>query len=238
MNNLYEIFTTGLQSGNTQLILLLASFLGGVVASISPCSLAMLPIVIGYIGGYADQKVSTTALQLFAFIFGTAVVFSVIGIICALTGRVFISFAGNYFILVIAAILMIMGLNLMGVLDLQIPTLINKIPKSTGKSVFVYPMLLGATFALAGTPCSTPILAGIMSVASISTNIVIAVSMLFLFSLGQGVILIIAGLCTSLIKQFGKVAEFSEILLKVSGGFLILASIIFYYKVFTPFFGS
>ena len=95
-------------------------------------------------------------------------------------------------------------------------------------------MLLGATFALAGTPCSTPILAGIMSVASISTNIVIV----FLFSLGQGVILIVAGLCTSLIKQFGKVAEFSEILLKVSGGFLVLASIIFYYKIFAQFFGN
>lgn len=233
MNSLNEIFAN---AGNAKAILLLASFLGGVVASISPCSLAMLPIVIGYIGGYANQPLSKTVVQLFSFIFGTAIVFTIIGIICALTGHVFISIAGNYFMLVIAAILMIMGLNLMGVLELQIPSIINKIPQSKGNSIFLYPMLLGATFALGGTPCSTPILAGIMSLASVSSNIILAVLMLFLFSIGQGIILVVAGVFTSLIKQFGKVIEFSELVLKISGGILVIASLIFYYKIFAPFF--
>lgn len=233
MNSLNEIFAN---AGNAKAILLLASFLGGVVASISPCSLAMLPIVIGYIGGYANQPLSKTVVQLFSFIFGTAIVFTIIGIICALTGHVFISIAGNYFMLVIAAILMIMGLNLMGVLELQIPSIINKIPQSKGNSIFLYPMLLGATFALGGTPCSTPILAGIMSLASVSSNIILAVLMLFLFSIGQGIILVLAGVFTSLIKQFGKVIEFSELVLKISGGILVIAALIFYYKIFAPFF--
>ena len=138
--------------------------------------------------------------------------------------------------LVIAAILMIMGLNLMGLLELQIPSLINKIPQSKGNSIFLYPMLLGATFALAGTPCSTPILAGIMSLASVSSNIIMAILMLFLFSIGQGIILVVAGVFTSLIKQFGKVVEFSELVLKISGGILVIAALIFYYKIFAPFF--
>ena len=236
MNNLIDIFTTSLNPDSAKIILLLVSFLGGVIASISPCSLAMLPVVIGYIGGYANQPLSKTVVQLFSFIIGTAIVFSIIGIICALTGKVFVSIAGNYFMLIIAAILMIMGLNLVGILDLQIPTLINKIPQSKGNSIFLYPMLLGATFAIAGTPCSTPILAGIMSVASVSSNIIIAISMLFLFSIGQGIILVIAGIFTSVIKQFGKVINFSEILLKFSGLILILASLYFYYKIFIPFF--
>ena len=60
MNSLNEIFAN---AGNAKAILLLASFLGGVVASISPCSLAMLPIVIGYIGGYANQPLSKTVIQ-------------------------------------------------------------------------------------------------------------------------------------------------------------------------------
>ena len=97
-------------------------------------------------------------------------------------------------------------------------------------------MLLGATFALAGTPCSTPILAGIMSLASVSSNLIMAILMLFLFSIGQGIILVIAGIFTSIIKQFGKVIEFSEILLKISGAILVFAALIFYYKIFIPFF--
>lgn len=236
MNNLYNIFSISLNAGNAKLILLLSSFLGGIVASISPCSLAMLPIVIGYIGGYANQSVSRTLVQLISFIFGSAIVFTAIGIACAITGHVFISIAGNYFMLLVAAVLMIMGLNLTGILDVQIPSIINKIPQSKGNSAFLYPMLLGATFALAGTPCSTPILAGIMGLASVSNNLTLAILMLFLFSIGQGIILVIAGVFTSLIKQFGKVINFSEILLKISGILLIFASIYFYYKIFSPFF--
>ena len=236
MNNLYNIFSVSLNAGNAKLILLLSSFLGGIVASISPCSLAMLPIVIGYIGGYANQSVSRTLVQLISFIFGSAIVFTAIGIACAITGHVFISIAGNYFMLLVAAVLMIMGLNLTGILDVQIPSIINKIPQSKGNSAFLYPMLLGATFALAGTPCSTPILAGIMGLASVSNNLTLAILMLFLFSIGQGIILVIAGVFTSLIKQFGKVINFSEILLKISGILLIFASIYFYYKIFSPFF--
>ena len=236
MNNLYNIFSISLNAGNAKLILLLSSFLGGIVASISPCSLAMLPIVIGYIGGYANQSVSRTLVQLISFVFGSAIVFTAIGIACAITGHVFISIAGNYFMLLVAAVLMIMGLNLTGILDVQIPSIINKIPQSKGNSAFLYPMLLGATFALAGTPCSTPILAGIMGLASVSNNLTLAILMLFLFSIGQGIILVIAGVFTSLIKQFGKVINFSEILLKISGILLIFASIYFYYKIFSPFF--
>ncbi len=56
-----------------------------------------------------------------------------------------------------------MGLKLTGVLDFELPVLIKEIPQGDSQSLFLYPMLLGAVFALAGTPCSTPILAGIMA---------------------------------------------------------------------------
>ncbi|MFQ8625977.1 MAG: cytochrome c biogenesis protein CcdA [Candidatus Gastranaerophilaceae bacterium] len=57
------------------------SFLGGLVASMSPCSLAMLPIIIGYVGGYSKEKSCQDIFTNAVFVFGTAIVFSVIGII-------------------------------------------------------------------------------------------------------------------------------------------------------------
>ena len=235
MINVSEVFSNALNSGNAQYLLLILSFLGGIIASISPCSLAMLPIVIGYIGGYSNNKTSKIGIQLLSFIIGSALVFTCIGVVCALTGRVFISIAGDYFMLVVASLLLVMGLNLLGVIEIQLPSIINKIPQSNNNSSILYPMLLGATFALAGTPCSTPILAGIMSVATVSSTIGLAILMLFLFSLGQGLILVIAGLFTSIIKGFDKVIGVSELLLKFSGGVLIFASILFFYKTFSQF---
>ena len=166
---------------------------------------------------------------------GAAIVFSVIGVICALTGRVFISFAGDYFILIMASVLFALGLNLIGVLDLNFPTLISKIPQNSNNSKFLYPMLLGAVFAIAGTPCSTPILAGIMSFAAISNSILLSILMLFAFALGQGVILVVAGMFTNIIKHFGDVVSVSEIMIKLSGGLLVFASLYMYYKVFSQF---
>ncbi len=210
------------------------SFLGGLIASVSPCSLAMLPIIIGYVGGYSDEKPFKTFLQLLFFITGSAIVFSVIGIICAVTGKVFVSFAGGYFSIIIASIVMIMGLKLVGFLDFELPLLIKEMPKNDGTNTFLYPLLLGGVVALAGTPCSTPILAAIMAFASLSASLTQSVIMLFLFSIGQGLILVFAGVLTSKLKTWKNFYKISDILLKISGYLLILTSIYIFYKIFAP----
>lgn len=236
MLDITNYFTTQITSGNFNILLVAISFLGGILASISPCSLAMLPIVIGYIGGYGDNDNKKIFGQLLSFVLGSAFIFSIIGVICAVTGQVFKSFAGDYFVLFIASFLLILGLNLTGILDLNFPVLINKIPQNQNNSKFIYPFILGILFALAGTPCSTPILAGIMSFAAISDSIILSVIMLFAFALGQGIILIAAGLFTNLAKKFINMSAFSDIIIKISGWLLILTSLFMYYKVFYQFF--
>lgn len=230
MENYINLFT---QHGSLPILLAL-SFLGGLVASLSPCSLAMLPIIIGYVGGYSKERPSKTLIQMMFFVFGTAIVFSVIGIICAVTGKVFVSFAGGYFGIFMAGILLVMGLKLVGFLDFEFPVLIKEIPKGDSQSTVLYPIILGGVFALAGTPCSTPILAGIMAFASLSASIPQAILMLFLFSLGQGLILILAGFLTSHLKNWKGFYKLSDILLKLSGGLLVIASIYIFYKIFAP----
>ena len=224
---------TNLFSSQTSILVLFgASFLGGLISSISPCSLSMLPLIIGYIGGYSDEKPIKTLLQMVFFVIGASIVFSIIGIICALTGKIFVG--NSYFALVIASIILIMGLNILGLLDFQLPVLIKEIPKNNYNNEFLYPILLGGVFALIGTPCSTPILASIMAFATMGAKISYAVVMLFLFSLGQGLILILAGFLTSKLKTSGeKFYRISEGIMKLSGILLILVSVFIYYKVFS-----
>ncbi len=225
-----DIFTT-----NSSLIILFSlSLLGGILSSVSPCSLSMLPIIIGYVGGYSDEKPSKTLLQMIFFVLGTAIVFTTIGIICALTGKVFISFASGYFGIILASIIMIMGLKLVGFLDFEFPVIIKEIPRNTTHNTFIYPIILGGVFALVGSPCSTPILAGIMAFASLSANILNAIIMLFLFSMGQGLILILAGVLTSRLKNWSNFYKISDVLMKISGILLITASIYIFYKIFNP----
>lgn len=234
MDNIVQIFTN--PNNATWYLLLIGSFIGGVIASISPCSLAMLPLIIGYIGGYSKETPFRTFLQLCCFILGTAIVFTLIGIACALTGNVFASALGGYFTLIIASLLLVMGLKLLEILDFETPTIIKAMPTNTTNSIFLYPVLLGITFALAGTPCSTPILAGIMAFATIGKNIALAILMLFLFALGQGLILILAGLFTSSLKNMQALAKYTEKLLKLSGILLVLVAAFLYWKTFSALF--
>jgi len=232
MDNLAQLFSD--PNNSAWYLLLIASFVGGILASISPCSLAMLPLIVGYIGGYSKETPFRTFLQLCCFILGTAIVFTLIGIACALTGNVFASAMGGYFTLLIASLLLVMGLKLLDILEFEAPTIIKAMPQNSTNSIFLYPILLGITFALAGTPCSTPILAGIMAFAAIGKNLSLAILMLFLFALGQGVILIIAGLFTSGIKNMRALSGITEWILKISGVLLIGASIYLYWKTFAP----
>lgn len=226
MENLTQLFSTQ----SSIYILFGAAFLGGLISSISPCSLSMLPLIIGYIGGYSDEKPLKTLLQMIVFVIGSGIVFSIIGTICALTGKMFI---GNpYFALIVASIVMIMGLKILGFLEFDLPPIIKEIPKNEFNNDFLYPLILGAVFALIGTPCSTPILASIMAFASISAKISSAVIMLFLFSIGQGLILILAGFITSKIKTSEKFYQLSEKIMKFSGILLILVSLYIFYKIF------
>lgn len=226
MENLTQLFST-----QTSIYLLFgAAFLGGLISSISPCSLSMLPLIIGYIGGYSNEKPLKTLMQMIVFVIGTGLVFAIIGAICALTGKMFI---GNpYFALIVASIVMIMGLKILGVIEFDLPVMIKEIPQNKMNNDFLYPLILGAVFALIGTPCSTPILASIMAFASISAKISHAVIMLFLFSIGQGLILIIAGFVTSKIKTSEKFYQLSEKIMKFSGFLLILVSLYIFYKIF------
>lgn len=227
MENLTELFN----SQTSIYILFGAAFLGGLISSISPCSLSMLPLIIGYVGGYSKENPLKTLLQMIIFVIGSGIVFSVIGGICAFTGKLFV---GNpYFTLIVASIILIMGLKILEVIDFELPVIIKEIPQNNFNNEILYPLLLGAVFALIGTPCSTPILASIMGFASISAKVSQAVIMLFLFSIGQGLILIIAGFLTSKLKTGKNVYKVSEGILKFSGALLVLVALYIFYKIFS-----
>lgn len=236
LNQISASLAQYMQTSEFSIVFLLVSFLGGILSSISPCSLGMIPLVVGYVGGYSDTNKFKTFIQLSSFVLGLAVVLTIIGIICALTGNVFASFGGSYWILFLASLILIFGLNLLDLIELNLSPIVKKIPKGSSTSLFIYPFIVGALFAFAASPCSTPILAGIMSFATLTNNIILAGLMLLCFSIGQGVVVILAGVFTSFLKGIRNFSSVSEILMKISGVLLIIGAILIYIKVFSKFF--
>lgn len=235
LNQISATLAQYMQNSEFSFAFLLISFLGGVLSSISPCSLGMIPLIVGYVGGYGNSDKLKTFVQLSSFVFGLSSVLTIIGVICALTGNVFASFGGSYWIIFLASLILLFGLNLLGLIELNFSPLVKRFPKGNSSSLFIYPFIIGALFAFAASPCSTPILAGIMSFATLSNNIILAGLMLLTFSLGQGIVVILAGIFTSFLKGLRNFSSFSEILMKISGILLIICAIFIYLKVFSKF---
>ena len=75
-----------------------------------------------------------------------------------------------------------------------------------------------------------------MGFATLTKSIILASLMLMCFSLGQGVVVILAGVFTSFLKGLRSFSNISEILMKISGVLLILGAGLIYFKAFSKFF--
>ena len=74
-----------------------------------------------------------------------------------------------------------------------------------------------------------------MSFATLTNNIILAGLMLLCFSIGQGVVVVLAGVFTSFLKGIRNFSSVSEVLMKISGVLLIVGALLIYFKIFSRF---
>jgi cytochrome c-type biogenesis protein len=127
---------------------------------------------------------------------------------------------GVYWYFVVAVILMVMGLQLSGMINLKLGGASQKfLPQRTG---LVGALILGALFGLVLSPCASPVLAVILTLAAVKGEVAYGSTLLFAYALGQGTLIILAGTFTGVIESFlqSKGAKFGTIM-QQAAGFLI-----------------
>jgi len=220
---------------NKPLWALIIAFLGGIISSVSPCVLSLLPIMIGYIGGYSEDNVSKAFFQSLLFVLGMTIVLTIVGVVAALAGQVIGSFIGPFWYIVLALISIVMGLCLLEIFYINFPTFVKDMPKNKyGK--FLSPIILGMAFGTIATPCSTPILIMLVSYVAYESNFVFGILMLSCYAFGHSILLLITGTFTGVIKQIVHIRSWTKYITKTSGVILILIGIILLlYGIFPQF---
>lgn len=203
------------------LLTLVLVFVGGLVTSISPCILSMVPLLVGYIGGYDRGPRSRGFVMSLSFVTGLALTFAILGFVAAYFGRVF-GQVGQIWYYLLAAVAIIMGLQLLGVLAFELPGL-KKIPfrkAGLGGTLF-----MGMLFGLVASPCATPVLAVIITYAAVQAEPYYGSGLLFLYGMGHGVPLLAAGTFTGLAGNLPKISKYTHYLSYISGLVLVLAGL-------------
>jgi hypothetical protein len=98
----------------------LGVFLGGILSSSSPCVLATIPLVIGYVGGYSEGDRRKSLLYSLTFILGLSITFTILGAIASLVGGLF-GMTNRAWYFVVGGIAIAVGLHLVGLYGLNIP---------------------------------------------------------------------------------------------------------------------
>lgn len=198
----------------------------GLLASLSPCAIAVIPIVIGVVAGYAQGDTKKSVYYSLFFAVGLAITFTILGAIASLTGTL-LGNVGGFWRYIIAAVAIAMGLKMLGILNFDIPQ-----PKMQpiGQTGWLGALLLGMLFGVASSPCATPILATILTFVAARQNIPYGISLLFVYALAQTVVILAIGIGTGLAEAALKSQKFKQVSYysyKISGIIFILVGVYF-----------
>lgn len=222
---LYELAQLSNQLVQTQLthiswVSIAVILMAGLLTSLTPCMLSMLPITIGYIGGYETENRGQAALQSMWFSLGLATTLAGLGILASFVGQVY-GQIGFGLPIIVSVIAILMGLNLLEALPLQLPSFdtIEWIPKQIPHSLKSY--LLGLTFGLVASPCSTPVLATLLAWVSTTGDIVLGGVLLLAYAVGYVAPLVLAGTFTATLKKILELRRWSSWITPTSGVLLV-----------------
>lgn len=195
-------------------------FVAGLLTSLTPCMLSMLPLTIGYIGGYETQTRLQAAVQSTWFALGLATTLAGLGIVAAVIGKIY-GQIGLGLPIVVSAIAILMGLNLLEALPLRLPSFggLEWISKDLPSGVRAY--LIGLTFGLVASPCSTPVLASILAWISATKDPVLGSVLLLSYTVGYAAPLVLAGTFTASIKKLLELRRWSGWITPASGVLLV-----------------
>jgi len=204
----------------------IAVFIGGLISAASPCVLAAIPLIIGYVGGYSEGNKKKAALFSLVFVLGLSITFTLLGTAASVMGQ-FLGFMGRWLYIGLAAIAVLMGLQLMGIISLPLPFQKTRAVKTKGlPGAFLLGMLTGTV----STPCATPVLAVILAFVSTKGDMLYGGSLLFAYAVGHCAIIFIAGLSVGLTESVissGGAKNLSLYAKKFSGALLVAVGIYF-----------
>lgn len=222
-------------------IALTGSFLWGIASIVlSPCHLASIPLVVGFIDKQGQISTGRAAAISVLFSFGILVTIGIVGVITGVLGRM-LGDVGQYGNTFVAVILVLIGLYLMG--TIRLPFLENGVNQpGMKKKGLVAAFLLGLIFGLALGPCTFAYMAPMLGVAFTvaSSNLPYAVALVAAYALGHCMVIIIAGSFTELVQHVLRWNEESKgaiIVKKICGALVILAGIYMLFSSLQTYFG-
>lgn len=208
----------------TPLVALSAALAWGVLSVVlSPCHLASIPLIVGFIDG--QGRMSTRRAFAISSLFAGGILASIalIGVVTSAAGRM-LGDLGAWANGLVAIIFLLVGLHLLEIIPMPWS---GPGPVGMARKGKLAALLLGLIFGIALGPCTFAYMAPILGVAfSFSAdNMLYGASLLLAYGLGHCAVIVLAGTFTEGVQRYLDWNETSRgaILLKKICGILVIA---------------
>jgi cytochrome c-type biogenesis protein len=208
------------QLGQLTPLSLLIILLAGLVTSLTPCLLSLLPLTIAYIGGTTEGDRLQSLKQSLWFALGLAITLASLGLGAAALGKIYGQIGLGLPILV-SLVAILMGLNLLELLPLRFPSLGATDWIKDDFPPALRALLAGLTFGLIASPCSTPVLASLLAWVASRQDLLLGSGLLLAYTVGYVAPLILVGLFAGSLKRLLQLRQWSGWLNPLSGTILL-----------------
>ena len=219
---MFEWLSNSLQS--TPVIALCSAFIWGMLSILlSPCHLASIPLIVGFIDEQGRMSTKRAFFIAALFSLGILITIAVIGLITGFLGRMLgdIGPYGNY---IVAIIFFIVGLHLLGFIPL--PFVRKSGQPGLKKKGLLAGFILGLVFGIAIGPCTFAYMAPMLAIAfKIATRqFLYGIILLFVYGIGHCSVIVFAGTFTEAVQHYLNWNEKSRgtIILKGICGVLVI----------------
>lgn len=212
---------------------IITAFIAGFVSFISPCVLPLVPAYISYISNVSIEEIKKdgkeksklifkVSINSILFIAGFSLVFIALGASATLFGNFLLS-KSILFSKVAGIIIIIFGLNIMGVFSFGMLYKEKRFNFQNISLGLFTPLVMGMAFAFGWTPCIGPILATILAFAAAQETLGQGIKLLVFYSLGLGIpFFLTAIMFNSFLAFYTKIRNYFRIIEIFSGAFLIV----------------
>lgn len=214
----------------------LGAFLWGMVSvMLSPCHLASIPLIVAYVGGQnREVKPSLAAGYSLAFTIGLFITIALVGIVCALLGRM-LGDVGEYWKVLVGGILIWVALGMLGIESCSMSgSLLYRLNLRGVLGAFG----LGLAYGFLSGTCTFGFIAPILAIITIQEKIIAGVVLIILFALGHCLPIVVAGSSTAAVKTLLESSRWNSASMLFRKGAGVLIIMLGVYFIVTPFTAS
>jgi thiol:disulfide interchange protein DsbD len=185
-------FTQALDRG--PLYAALAALVGGLAVSLTPCVYPMIAVTVSVFGAKQAKRRSEGVLLSLAFVLGIAAMFVPLGVVAGMTGGFLSALLQNRWVVAgVSGLFLIMAASMFGAFEMTLPSSLNNKLATMGGIGYRGAFLLGLVCGLIASPCTGPVLTGILTWITSTKNPALGALAMSAFSIGLGAPFFVVG---------------------------------------------